>query len=135
MSLRLHSTFLPHRDPDASLSFYRDVLGLEVRLDVGQGTFRWITVGAPGQDASIVLEPPYADTTVNEDERRTVTEMMAKGTFPRVILATHDLDATFARVRDAGAEVVHEPTTQPYGVRDFAVRDPAGNLVRVNEVS
>jgi len=136
MSLTLHSTFLPHVDPDASLAFYRDVLGFEVRGDVGYGDMRWITVGPVDQPGtSIVLEPPYADPGVTEDERRTVTEMMAKGTFLRIVLATDDLDATFAQVQATGAEVVQEPTVQPYGVRDCAFRDPAGNLIRINEVA
>lgn len=135
MDLTIASTFLLYDDPDASLAFYRDVLGFEVRNDVGYGAMRWITVGPAGQPGtSIVLEPPYVDPGVTEDERRTVVEMMAKGTFARIILATPDLDATFDQVQAAGAEVVQEPTEQPYGVRDAAFRDPAGNLVRVNEV-
>ena len=135
MDLTLHSTFLLHDDPDAALAFYRDVLGFEVRNDVGYGGMRWITVGPVGQPGtSIVLEPPYATPGVTDAERRTVQEMMAKGTFARVILATADVDATFERLVAAGAEVVQEPTDQPYGVRDCAFRDPAGNMIRVNEV-
>jgi catechol 2,3-dioxygenase-like lactoylglutathione lyase family enzyme len=135
MDISIYSSFLPHDDPDASVAFYRDALGFEVRNDVGNGTMRWITVGPTDQPGtSIVLEPPYADPGVTDDERRTVVEMMAKGTFARVILATADLDGTFARLQAGGAEVVQEPTKQPYGVRDCAVRDPAGNLVRINEV-
>jgi catechol 2,3-dioxygenase-like lactoylglutathione lyase family enzyme len=135
MDISIFSSFLPHDDPDASVAFYRDALGFEVRNDVGNGTMRWITVGPTDQPGtSIVLEPPYADPGVTDDERRTVVEMMAKGTFARVILATADLDGTFARLQAGGAEVVQEPTKQPYGVRDCAVRDPAGNLVRINEV-
>jgi catechol 2,3-dioxygenase-like lactoylglutathione lyase family enzyme len=134
MDITIHQTFLPHTDADASLAFYRDTLGFEVRNDVGYGGMRWITVGPVGQPGtSIVLEPPYADPGVTEDERRTVVEMMAKGSFARVILATGDLDSTFARVQASGAEVVQEPAEQPYGVRDCAFRDPAGNLVRINE--
>jgi catechol 2,3-dioxygenase-like lactoylglutathione lyase family enzyme len=136
MDITIHTSFLPHTDPDASLAFYRDVLGFEVRGDVGYGGMRWITVGPAGQpETSIVLEPPLADPGVTDDERRTVVEMMAKGTYMRVILATSDLDGTFARLRDAGADVVQEPAEQPYGVRDCAFRDPAGNLVRINERS
>ncbi|ROO85481.1 putative glyoxalase superfamily protein PhnB [Actinocorallia herbida] len=132
MDITIHSTFLPHDDPEASLAFYRDALGFEVRLDVGQGRMRWITIGPKGQpDTSIVLTPPAVDPGITEDERRTVTEMMAKGTYASVILATHDLDGTFERVAASGAEVVQEPTDQPYGVRDAAFRDPAGNMVRV----
>jgi catechol 2,3-dioxygenase-like lactoylglutathione lyase family enzyme len=135
MDITIHSTFLPHTDPDASLAFYRDILGFEVRNDVGYGGMRWITVGPAGRPGtSIVLEPPAADPGITDDERRTLTEMMAKGSYARVILATADLDGTFARLEAGGAEVVQEPTEQPYGVRDCAFRDPAGNLIRVNEL-
>lgn len=135
MSLSIHSTFLPHSDADASLAFYRDVLGFEVRADVGGGRMRWITVGPQGQPGtSVVLEPPNLDPGVTEDERRMITEMMAKGTYARLILATDDLDGTFERLQAVGAEVVQEPTRQPYGVRDCAFRDPAGNLIRINQV-
>ncbi|SES16136.1 Uncharacterized conserved protein PhnB, glyoxalase superfamily [Pedococcus cremeus] len=134
MELSIHSSFLPHTDPDASLAFYRDALGFEVRGDVGRGTMRWITVGPAGQpQTSIVLHPPGADPGITEDERRTIAEMMAKGTYATVILATPDIDATFDRIQATGAEVVQEPTDQPYGVRDCAFRDPAGNHVRINE--
>ena len=135
MNLTIHTTFLAHTDPDASLRFYRDVLGFEVRNDVGYGGMRWITVGPAGQPGtSIVLAPPGADPGITEDERRVIGEMMAKGTYGHIILATRDLDGAFDRVQATGAEVVHEPTEQPYGVRDCAFRDPAGNLVRLNEV-
>ena len=135
MDITIHSSFLPHNDPDASLAFYRDTLGFEVRNDVGYGGMRWITVGPAGQPAtSIVLEPPMADPGVTDDERRTVAEMMAKGTFARVLLATADLDGAFARLQAAGAEVVQEPIDQPYGVRACAFRDPAGNLIRLQEL-
>jgi uncharacterized glyoxalase superfamily protein PhnB len=134
MDLTIHSSFLPHADPDESLAFYRDTLGFEVRGDVGYGGMRWITVGPVGQpDTSIVLHPPAADPGITEDERRTIAEMMAKGTYATIILATADLDGTFERVQACGAEVVQEPTDQPYGVRDCAFRDPAGNHVRINE--
>ncbi|GHH72868.1 putative glyoxalase/bleomycin resistance protein [Kitasatospora indigofera] len=134
MDLTIHWTFLPHNDPEASLAFYRDSLGFEVRNDVGYGGMRWLTVGPAGMPGtSIVLEPPAADPGVTDEERRTVTEMMAKGSYARIVLATADLDATFDRLKAAGAEVVQEPTEQPYGVRDCAFRDPAGNLVRINE--
>ncbi len=132
--ISIHYTFLPHTDPDESLAFYRDALGFEVRNDVGQGSMRWITVGPPGQPAtSIVLTPPAVDPGITPEERRTVLEMMAKGTFGIVVLATPDLDGVFEKVAATGAEVVQEPADQPYGVRDCAFRDPAGNLVRVNE--
>jgi catechol 2,3-dioxygenase-like lactoylglutathione lyase family enzyme len=135
MDITIHSTFLAHSDPEASLAFYRDTLGFEVRNDVGRGTMRWITVGPVGQpDTSIVLHPPAVDPGITEDERRTVTEMMAKGTYGIIVLATKDLDGAFERLQAGDAEVVQEPTDQPYGVRDCAFRDPAGNLVRINEV-
>jgi len=135
MDVTIHGSFLPHSDPDASLAFYRDDLGFEVRGDVGQGSMRWITVGPAEQpDTSIVLEPPAADHGVTDAERRTVVEMMAKGTYARITLAAADLDAVFARLRERGAEVVQEPAEQPGGIRDCAVRDPAGNLIRINEV-
>ncbi|HEY1774817.1 MAG TPA: VOC family protein [Solirubrobacteraceae bacterium] len=136
MTITINATFLPHDDPEASLAFYRDSLGFEVRNDVGYGGMRWITVGPAGQpDMSIVLAPPGADPGVTDEERRTIAEMMAKGTFGHIILATADLDGAFERLVAAGAEVVQEPTDQPYGIRDCAFRDPAGNLVRISEVS
>jgi catechol 2,3-dioxygenase-like lactoylglutathione lyase family enzyme len=135
MNLTIHWTFLPHNDADASLAFYRDTLGFELRNDVGYGGMRWLTVGPPGQPGtSVVLEPPAADPGITEDERRTITEMMAKGTYARLVLGTPDLDGTFEKVQASGAEVVQEPTQQAYGVRDCAFRDPAGNLIRINEV-
>ncbi|QYC45103.1 Glyoxalase-like domain protein [Nonomuraea coxensis DSM 45129] len=135
MDLTIHTTVLPHDDPDASLAFWRDVLGFEVRNDVGQGRMRWITVGPAGRpETSILLAPPDADPGITDDERRTIAEMMAKGTYGWILLATPDLDDTFAKVRAAGAEVVQEPVEQPYGTRDCAFRDPSGNLVRVQEL-
>ena len=135
MDISIHSTFLPHDDPEASLAFYRDTLGFEVRGDVGYNGMRWITIGPPGQPGtSIVLHPPAADPGITGDERRTIDEMMAKGTYAIIILAADDLDGTFARLQASGAEVVQEPTEQPYGVRDCAVRDPAGNMVRIQEL-
>jgi catechol 2,3-dioxygenase-like lactoylglutathione lyase family enzyme len=135
MDITIHASMLPHSDPEASLAFYRDTLGFEVRLDVGSGQMRWITVGPAGQpDTAIVLHPPAVDPGITEDERRTIVEMMAKGTFAMINLATADLDDTFDRVQEAGAEVVQEPTDQPYGVRDCAFRDPAGNLIRIQQL-
>jgi len=132
MDITIHYTFLPQNDPDAALSFYRDTLGFEVRNDVGYGGMRWITVGPEGQPGtSIVLHPPAADPGITDDERRTITEMMAKGTYASVVLAAKDLDGTFDKVQATGAEVVQEPMDQPYGVRDCAFRDPAGNMVRI----
>ena len=134
MDITIHSSFLPHDDPEASLAFYRDMLGFEVRQDVGQGKMRWLTVGPRDQpDTSIVLSPAGVAPGVTDEERRTITEMMAKGTYGMVLLATPDLDATFERLQAGGAEVVQEPTDQPYGVRDCAVRDPAGTMVRVQQ--
>ncbi|WP_411109525.1 VOC family protein [Streptomyces sp. c-19] len=135
MDITIHTTVLPHDDPDASLAFYRDALGFEVRGDVGQGRTRWITVGPVGQPGtSILLAPPGADPGITEAERRTIAEMMAKGTYGWILLATPDLDETFEKVQAADVEVVQEPTEQPYGVRDCAFRDPAGNLVRIQEL-
>lgn len=134
MDINIHASFLPHNDPDASLAFYRDILGFEVRNDVGYNGLRWITVGPPGQPGtSIVLYPPAASPGVTDDEKRTVAEMMAKGTYGIVLLATKNVDAAFERIQAGGAEIVEEPTDQPYGVRDCAVRDPAGNLIRVQQ--
>jgi catechol 2,3-dioxygenase-like lactoylglutathione lyase family enzyme len=135
MDITIHSSFLPHNDPDASLAFYRDTLGFEVRNDVGYDGMRWITVGPAGQPGTnIVLDPPAANPGLTDDERRTIAEMMAKGTYAMLLLATKDLDGTFERLQASDTEVVQEPTEQPYGVRDCAVRDPAGNLIRIQEL-
>ena len=135
MDITIHATVLPQDDPDAALAFYRDTLGFEVRGDVGNGRMRWITVGPAGQPGtSILLAPPGADPGVTDDERRTITEMMAKGTYGWILLATKDLDGTFERLQAGAAEVIQEPTDQPYGVRDCAFRDPAGNQVRIQEL-
>ena len=134
MDITIHASFLPHTDPEASLAFYRDALGFEVRNDVGYNGMRWITVGPADQPGtSIVLFPPQASPGITDDERRTIAEMMAKGTYATLLLATKNLDADFERIQSSGAEVVEEPTMQPYGVRDCAIRDPAGNLIRVQE--
>ena len=136
MDINIHATFLPHTDPDASLAFYRDILGFDVRNDVGRGTMRWITVGPAGQPGtSIVLEPPTPGPGFTDEERRVIAEMMAKGSYARITLGTADLDGVFAKVKATGAEVAQEPTDQPYGVRDCAFRDPGGNLIRINQVS
>ena len=135
MDITIHSSFLPHNDPDASVAFYRDTLGFEVRMDVEYGGMHWITVGPADQPGtSIVLHPPGADPGITDDERRTIVEMMAKGTYGWILLATRDLDGTFEKVQAGDAEVVQEPTEQPYGIRDCAFRDPAGNLVRIQEL-
>ncbi len=136
MDITIYSSFLPQDDPDAALAFYRDTLGFEVRNDVGYNGLHWITVGPAGQPGtSIVLYPPAASPGLTDDERRTITEMMAKGTYATILLATKDLNGTFDRLQASDAEIVQEPTEQPYGVRDCAVRDPAGNMVRIQEVS
>ncbi|MET0964927.1 MAG: VOC family protein [Nakamurella sp.] len=136
MDITIHSSFLPQNDPEAAIAFYRDVLGFEVRLDVGYDGMRWITVGPVNQPStSIVLYPPGVDPGVTDDERRTIAEMMAKGTYATVVLATTDLDGTFEQVQASGAEVIQEPIDQPYGVRDCAFRDPAGNHVRINQAT
>src|SRR5829696_8625705 len=135
MDITIHQTLLPHDDPEASIAFYRDVLGFEVRNDVGYNGMHWITVGPAGQpDTSIVLYPPAATPGVTDDERRMIAEMMAKGTYASINLATADLDGAFDRLQAGGAEVVQEPTEQPYGIRDCSVRDPAGNLIRLQEL-
>jgi len=136
MDITIHSSFLPQNDPDAAVAFYRDILGFEVRMDVGYEGMRWITVGPVGQPSTaIVLFPPEASPGVTEDESRTIAEMMAKGTYAGVNLATPDLDTLFDRLQASDAEVVQEPTDQPYGVRDCAFRDPAGNMIRIQESS
>ena len=134
MDITIHASFLPQTDPEAALAFYRDALGFEVRLDVGQGGMRWITVGPPDQpDTNVVLCPPALDPGITEDERRTVTEMMAKGTYAVLLLAATDVDKAFEEVSGHDVDVVQEPTDQPYGIRDCAFRDPAGNLVRIQQ--
>jgi len=136
MDITIHQAMLPQDDPEAALAFYRDTLGFEVRNDVGYEGMRWITVGPPEQPGtSIVLYPPTATPGITEDEQRVIAEMMAKGTYASINLATHDLDGLFARLQASDAEVVQEPTDQPYGIRDSAFRDPAGNLLRIQELS
>ncbi|MFD7841969.1 VOC family protein [Nocardia sp. NPDC059764] len=136
MDITILSSFLPHNDADAALAFYRDALGFELRKDVGYNGLRWLTVGPPDQPGtSIVLHPPAVDPGITEDERKLIVEMMAKGTYGSVLLAAKDVDAVFERLQANDAvEIVQEPTDQPYGVRDFAVRDPAGNMVRIQQV-
>ena len=136
MDITINASFLPQNDPDAATAFYRDVLGFEVRNDVGYQGMHWITVGPADQPGmSIVLFPPEATPGITDDERRTIAEMMAKGTYATILLATKDVDATFERLQDSDAEVVQEPTDQPYGVRDCAFRDPAGNLLRIQQLA
>lgn len=133
MDISIHYAFLPHTDAEAALGFYRDLLGFEVRQDVGYEDMRWITVGPAGHETAIVLHPPAVDPGITDDERETVMTLIAKGVYGAVTLATDDLDALFERVVAAGADIVQEPTDQDYGVRDCAFRDPAGNLIRVNQ--
>ena len=134
MTISIHYTFLPHTDADAALAFYRDTLGFELRNDVGYQDMRWLTVGPPNQpETGIVLHPPAADPGITDDERRTILELIAKGSYGALTLATDDLDGLFDRLQASGADVVQEPTEQPYGVRDCAFRDPTGNLIRINE--
>ena len=135
MDIKINSAFLPHDTRDAAVEFYCDKLGFELRNDVGYNGMHWLTVGPPGQpDVNVVLFPPGADPGITDDERRTIAEMMAKGTYGGINVATHDLDETFARLQAGDAEVVQEPTDQPYGVRDCAFRDPAGNLIRIQQL-
>jgi len=135
MDITIHSSYLPQDDPDAALAFYRDTLGFEVRNDVGYKGLRWITVGPADQPGtSIVLHPPAVDPGITDDERRMIVEMMAKGTYAGINLATADLDGIFQRLQDGDADIVQEPTDQPYGVRDCAIRDPAGNMIRIQQV-
>ncbi len=135
MDITIHYAFLPQTDPEAALAFYRDTLGFELRQDVGYENMRWLTVGPPNQpETGIVLHPPAADPGITEEERRTILELIAKGAYTALTLATKDLDALFDRLQASGAEVVQEPTDQPYGVRDCAFRDPTGNLIRINAV-
>ena len=135
MDLTIHTTVLPHTDPDASLAFYCDTLGFEVRSDVGQGAMRWIEVAPPGETGtSLLLSPPAVDPGITDDERRTIAEMMAKGTYGVLLLASDDVDGAFEQLTTHDLDVVQEPTDQPYGVRDCAFRDPAGNLIRIKEL-
>ncbi|EKU49718.1 MULTISPECIES: VOC family protein [Brevibacterium] len=134
MDISINASFLPHVDAEASLTFYRDVLGFDVRLDVGEGQMRWITVGPSGQpDTSIVLTPAVVDPTVSESERAAIDSLMAKGSYAAIVLASPDVDTAFAEVEAKGADIVQEPMDQPYGLRDCALRDPAGNMIRIQQ--
>ncbi|MGP6178166.1 VOC family protein [Microbacterium sp. A196] len=133
MNITIHNAFLPHTDADAAIGFYRDLLGFEVRNDVGYENMRWITVGPVADSTSIVLHPPAADPGISDEERETIMTLVAKGVYGAVTLSTDDLEVLFERMEAAGADIVQEPTDQFYGVRDCAFRDPAGNLVRVNQ--
>jgi uncharacterized glyoxalase superfamily protein PhnB len=134
MEIKIHTTFLPHDDADASLAFYRDTLGFEVRNQVEQGGMHWNTVGPPGQpDVNLVLHSAGADPGVTDAERQTIAEMMAKGTYASLMLSSPDLDAVFEHASSRGADIVQEPTDQPWGQRDCALRDPAGNMIRIQQ--
>jgi uncharacterized glyoxalase superfamily protein PhnB len=136
MTITINYAFLPHTDAEAALGFYRDVLGFEVRKDVGYEDMRWLTVGPPGQPGtSIVLHPPAVDPGLSDDERRTILGLIAKGSYGALTLASDDLDALFEQLAAAGVDIVQEPIDQDYGVRDCAVRDPSGNLLRINQLS
>jgi catechol 2,3-dioxygenase-like lactoylglutathione lyase family enzyme len=136
MDINIHSAFLPQNNPEEALAFYRDTLGFELRNDVGYNGMRWLTVGPADQpEVSIVLYPPEAEPGLTEEERRTIAEMMAKGSYARITLASSDLDGEFEKLAAAGVDVVEEPTDQPYGIRDCAIRDPAGNLIRINQLT
>ncbi len=135
MNITICQAMLPHEDNEASLAFYRDALGFEVRNDVEYGGMHWLTVGSPDQpDMAIVLYPLAATPGLTDDEQRMIAEMMAKGTYASINMASKDLGAAFERLVARGVEVVQEPTDQPYGIRDCAVRDPAGNLVRIQQL-
>ncbi len=133
MNITIANSYLPHTDAEASTAFYRDVLGFEVRLDVGQGRMRWITVGPVGQDTAIVLHPPAVDPGLTDAEKRMLDEIIAKGTVFAVNLATDDVDAAFAAIEAAGTEIIQEPMDQDWGTRDCAFRDPAGNMIRLQQ--
>ncbi len=135
MAISIANSFLPHLNPEESLTFYRDILGFDVRLDVGEGTMRWITVGPPDQpDTAIVLHPPGVGNDITDDEREVLHRLIAKGSYFGINLATDDLDATFAAIEAAGADIVQEPIEQDWGSRDAAFRDPAGNMIRIQAI-
>lgn len=136
MNITIHYAFLPHTDAEATLGFYRDTLGFELRKDVGYDGMRWLTVGPVGQpQTSVVLHPPATDPGISDDERRTILELIAKGSYGALTLASDDLDALFDQLVARGADIVQEPMDQPYGERDCAVRDPSGNLLRINQAA
>lgn len=133
MDINIHATFLPHTDPDASLAFYRDLLGWEVRADVGRGTMRWITVAPVGSASAVVLEPPAMADGLTDAQRTAITEMIENGSYAFINLSTPDLDGVFDKLQAGGGDVVQEPTDQPWGARDCVFRDPAGNTVRIQQ--
>jgi uncharacterized glyoxalase superfamily protein PhnB len=131
MPVTISSMFISVHDPEEALGFYRDALGFEVKNDVKSGDFRWVTVGAPGQDVDIVLSQPHGGRSQAEGDA--LLALVTQGSLQAALFRTDDLDATFEKVSGApNAEIVQEPTEQFWGVRDFAVRDPSGNLVRID---
>jgi uncharacterized glyoxalase superfamily protein PhnB len=134
MDIKLSRCFLPIDDHDTAIAFYRDVLGFEVRSDVKYEGMRWTTIGPPSQpDINIILEPPVANPNASPEDKQAIAELMAKGLLGRLDYTVKDVDAAFETVRASGADVLQEPINQPYGVRDCAFRDPAGNEVRFTQ--
>jgi predicted enzyme related to lactoylglutathione lyase len=133
MDINIDATFLPHTDPDASLAFYRDLLGWEVRADVGKGTMRWITVAPVGSASAVVLEPPAMADGLTDAQRSAITEMIENGSYAFINLSTPDLDGVFDKLQAGGGDVVQEPADQPWGARNCVFRDPAGNTVRIQQ--
>ena len=131
MPVTVAAMFISVHDPEAALDFYRDALGFEVRNDVKAGEFRWVTVGSPGQDLDIVLSQPHGGRSQKEGDA--LLSLVTQGSLQAAIFRSDDLDATFEKVRASGAEVLQEPASQPWGVRDCAFRDPSGNLVRIQQ--
>jgi len=131
MNLTLSTCFVQVHDPELALAFYRDVLGLEVRNDVANEGFRWITVGAPSEPNIAIVLTNYVNGGPGDSDA--LAALLAKGALNGVHFHSDDVDATFEKVRDAGAEIVQEPTDQFWGTRDFALRDPSGNLVRIDQ--
>ena len=131
MDLTLSSCFVIVNDPDAALAFYRDTLGLELRNDVAKGEFRWITVGADSQPGVAIVLTNYLNGSPADQDA--LAALIAKGALNGVHFHTDDLDATFDKLVAAEAEIVQEPTDQPWGTRDFAVRDPSGNMIRIDQ--
>lgn len=132
MTIALQYCHITVNDPDESLAFYRDALGLEVRNDVASGGFRWVTLGSPTQpDLEIVLSEPHAGRSKADGDA--LQELLTKGVLPNIVFRTDDLDTAFEKVRAAGAEVLQEPIDQPWGPRDCAFRDPSGNMVRISQ--
>jgi catechol 2,3-dioxygenase-like lactoylglutathione lyase family enzyme len=131
MELNLSTCFVQVHDPDLALGFYRDALGLDVRNDVAREQFRWITVGSPSQPGVSIVLTNYLNGSPADND--VIARLLAKGALNGLHFQTDDLDSAFKKVSAAGAEVVSEPADQPWGTRDFAVRDPSGNLIRVDQ--